>query len=138
MGLTNEDRIVDVGAGTRDFGRRLHDRGFYGYYLPVDGCIDGVDLDHWVPTAGLADFYICVEVLEHLRNPFRLMRLMEDTVRKGVVVTTPNSATVDTLGIDPTHRVALWQAHFHQIGWKTELRSFFAKDEDTILAWCRK
>lgn len=72
LGLQPGDLIVDVGAGMCDFDRYIRSvRGFDGRYLPIDGAIQGFDLNTWRPDLR-ADFYICLETLEHLTDPLLL------------------------------------------------------------------
>lgn len=66
LGLAAHDLIVDVGAGMCDldrYGRTV--RAWDGRYLPVDGAIDGTDLNTWHPTFE-ADFYVALELIEQL------------------------------------------------------------------------
>jgi hypothetical protein len=63
----------------------------------------GLDLDCWVPPRRW-DWFACLEVLEHLTSPTRLLDMMCDAAVHGVVVTTPNPEVVDVLALDPTHR----------------------------------
>lgn len=138
LGLRDGDRIVDVGAGSQDFHRCLQDAGYRVSYIPIDGSIDGTDLNEWTPPANPVDFYVCIEILEHLHNPFRLMDMLCSAARKGCVATTPNSEVIDTLAIDATHVTSLYEHHFRARGWKTELRSFFCEIDDSILAWSER
>lgn len=137
--------IVDVGAGTKDFKRRMDDwvnnplqtGHWHGKYIPIDGSIDGTDLNYWVPDIK-ADYYVCIELLEHLYNPFRLMDEMVRCAKKGVIITTPNSDVVDTLAIDSTHVTPLHRFHFEMRGWSAEIHSLFSKPNDSIVAWYKK
>lgn len=147
MGFKAKEKpsIVDVGAGTQDFKRRMGDwvhnpletGHWYGKYIPIDGSIDGTDLNYWVPTLK-ADYYVCIEVLEHLHNPFRLMDEMVRCAKKGVIITTPNSDVVDTLSIDSTHVTPLYAFHFEMRGWKTQIHQLFGNPNDSIVAWFTK
>lgn len=135
IGFDTYSSLVDVGAGSQDFGRFMREyTGWHGLYTPIDGAINGTDLNTWVPTRR-TDYYACIEVLEHVFDPWRLIRVMEWTCKHGLVYTTPNSDVVDTLNIDPTHRIALYDGDFQVLGYQTEIRSFFAKENDSILAW---
>jgi len=72
MGVAEHDVVYDLGAGMAEFGRRLYDREFYLRYVPVDGCIDGTDLNDWRDDPDLippADVFVAIEVMEHLRDP---------------------------------------------------------------------
>lgn len=102
-GLRDGMTVVDVGAGMTEFGYCLmHDHGFNVRYIPVDGGIDGTNLERWVPPRE-AHFFVALELLEHLYNPYRLLEAMKDKAKIGVVISTPNPETTDVIGMDPTH-----------------------------------
>lgn len=132
-GLHMDDDIVDVGAGRLEFERYMRSIGWNGRYTPIDGSIDGTDINHWVP--GPATWFVAIELLEHLDNPFRLMIQMSQQAFKGVVITTPNPAVVDVLAIDPTHVTPIPAEAFASRSWEHSIRSFFSKPHDSILAW---
>lgn len=108
IGFGPEDVIVDVGAGRGEFGLYVRQQfpKHRHTYVPVDGSIDGVDLETWCPQLR-ADFYVAIESLEHLRDPRRLLENMKVRATKGVIITTPNGECTDVLGMDPTHKTAL-------------------------------
>lgn len=135
MGLQEGDLVVDIGAGRCEFDHLLHELGLRVRYLPIDGSIDGTNLEVWCARNLRADFYVAIEILEHLREPFRLMLELMRTAKKGVLATTPNPNTVDVLGIDSTHVTPLDEDDFFFMGWDTEIRSHFGKKDDSILAW---
>ena len=134
MGLQDGDSVVDIGAGRQEFHKRLEERGFKVFYEPIDASIDGVDLNEWV-SPFRADFFVAIELLEHIHEPFRLMEDMEMKARKGVAATTPNPRTTDVLGMDPTHVCQIDETDFNNLGWYTEIRSFYGQPDDSILAW---
>ena len=103
MGLGDSHSLLDVGAGSCQLGRYLQERGWDGNYVPVDACLDGTDLETWKAPFPGPDFIACVEVVEHLHRPERLLFEMVQAARRGVVITTPNSEAVDVLTCDPTH-----------------------------------
>jgi hypothetical protein len=107
LGLTNNDLIVDVGAGMCDLDYVLRQRGWFGRYLPVDASIDpAIDLDVWFPTFE-ADFYVCIDTVEHVHDWRRLVLHLMGHARKGVLVTTADAETIDVLGMHPSHVSAL-------------------------------
>lgn len=110
MGLKNDMTIIDVGAGYGDFGRYLNEsEDWKGSYVPLDGSIDGVDFNEWVPDSDLkADFVVSIETIEHIDNPSRLVDIFKDIATVGIVVTTPNPEVVDVLAVDPTHVYPVW------------------------------
>jgi hypothetical protein len=137
-GLKDGDLIVDVGAGTCQFDHHLRTvEGWQGRYLGVDAVLDGTDLNVWQPMMK-ADFFVCIEVLEHLVNPERMMRLMTTYADKGVVCTTPNPDAVDVISCDPTHISVVPSQIFTDHGFVPMARSFFGVIDDTIVAVYRR
>jgi hypothetical protein len=146
MGLDHGDTLVDVGAGDCAFDGFLRRDGWSGQYVPIDGSIQGLDLDskHWsaedlacfVP----ADWYVAIEVLEHCDDWRYPLRLMMERARKGVVITTPNPDVVDVLAVDPTHRSPVPRAELHRTpGMASDLVTLNARGKgDTIVAWWEK
>lgn len=134
MGLDDNDTVIDLGAGREEFHKRLLERGYRVNYFPIDASIDGVDLDTWKPIAR-ADFFVAIELLEHLWHPFRLMQEMAGHADKGIAATTPNPRTTDVLGMDPTHVIPIYAEQFRYHGWDTEIRSFYGQEDDSVLAW---
>lgn len=128
------DSVCDVGAGRCEFARYMRSLSWAGSYHPVDGSLDGTDLNHWRPTERY-DWFVAIEVLEHLDDPYTLMQKLEAKANKGVIITTPNPEVVDVLDIDPTHVTPMHPHEFTLLGWRHEIRSFFAKENDSILAW---
>lgn len=134
-GLYNDYTICDVGAGWTDFDyylRREHD--WRGRYWPVDGAFDGIDLNDWEPPQPV-DYFIAIEVLEHLHTPFRLVQRLLALAQIRVIVTTPNPAVVNVLAVDPTHQTPIYRGLLEKYGFRVEERSFFGQDRDSLLAW---
>lgn len=120
MGLANDDLIVDVGAGSCDMDHWLRtSAGWRGRYLPIDGATTGTDLEGWKPSIP-ADWFVCIETLEHVTTWEPLLKAMIRLARKGVVVATPNGAVVDVLSTDPTHVAALTQKDLEKHGMTIE------------------
>lgn len=135
LGLAHGDLIVDVGAGMCDFDRYLRTvQAWDGRYLPVDGAIDGTDLNVWRPHFD-ADFFVALELIEHLRDPARLLFQLERHAAKGVIVTTPNPEVVDVLAIDRTHVTPVGADELAERGYSVEALRLFGKDADTLIAW---
>jgi len=145
LGLDDDCTVVDVGAGAHEFGCRLHtgrDRaqeppGVYlppsrARYYPVDAALDGVDLEHWTPRK--ADWFVALEIVEHLRAPARLLTEMAIKARRGVVVSTPNPQTTDVLGMDPTHQTAVTRSMLELAGYRVETASFYGREDDSLFA----
>jgi hypothetical protein len=137
MGLADGDLVVDVGAGRCEFDHFLRTSlGWTGRYLPVDGSLDGTDIERWAPPETLRpEFFVAIELVEHLHAPHRLMRRMRAHARKGVAVTTPNPETTDVLGMDATHVTPVHFEEFTARGWAAEKCSLFGQPEDSILAY---
>ena len=100
--VSQDNTIVDIGAGAGAFCQRLFD---YGYD------VTGVDIDKekWIPKAipflqlnidqGIQkyvnrqfDVACCFEVIEHVENPWNLMREIRSIVKPGglLLLSTPN------------------------------------------------
>src|SRR5688572_5717951 len=143
MGLNDFDSITDIGAGRKDFEKFMREQGWIGSYIPVDGCIDGVDLDAY-ECESMTDWVVAIEVLEHLYEPFRLLEdVKRFGARRGVVITTPNPEVVDVLAIDRTHVTPISYADLRVEGMTVERATLFAspkhrKENDTLLAWWKR
>lgn len=141
--LENSYTIADLAAGWTEFGHRFTERGFRGRYIPYDGAIDGKDLQHWVPPLAKLDVIVAIEFLEHLRHPGVLAEIMLQKAEKMVVVTTPNSAIVNTLKMDPDHVTALYEDDLYDMGFENvhSLPLFAGSewnprgDDDTLIGW---
>lgn len=102
-GLDDSMTIFDVGAGMTEFDYCLRvEYGWRGRYIPIDGGIDGTDLNEWVPPRE-AHWFVALELVEHLSLWPRLVREMKNKAIHGVVLSTPNPKTTDVIGMDPTH-----------------------------------
>lgn len=134
LGLSDLDTITDVGAGDGEFGKYLRECGWSGVYRPVDGLIDGTDLNLWTPQTR-SDFMVSIEVVEHLKEPMRLLKTLDLFTDKGVVVTTPNPAVVNVYAMDQTHINAVSAEDFYRAGYKVHPQIFFVEREDSLLAW---
>lgn len=135
LGLAHTDTIIDIGAGTCEFDFYLRTgQGWPGIYVPIDGAVDGTNIDLWEPRTH-AHFLTCIETIEHLHDPERLVNLMRKYATKGAVLTTPNPQAVDVLGMDSTHIHQFSPDYFTVHGWKTEIVSLFNTPNDTIIAW---
>ena len=146
-GLSDTLTIADLGAGWTDFGHRLTQRGFRGRYLPYDGAIDGKDLTYWEAPYTDIDWIVAIELLEHLRRPEELVERMMAKARVGVIITTPDSRHVDTLGMDSDHVIAIYPDMLTRWGFKWfdsqtlfpgtpyRTRGHEQTHGDTLLAW---
>lgn len=136
LGLAPGDVIYDLGAGHCQFDYFLRvEMRWRGVYVPVDGAIDGTDLDTWTPFGEQADFYILMETLEHLHEPMLLLERLQP--RKGIVLTTPNEAVVRTLEVDEDHRSVVPEGELRLAGFEIVPMNMFGKAGDTLLAWRR-
>jgi hypothetical protein len=139
LGLKRRDAICDLGAGRQDFCKFMRDEyGWCGDYFPVDGSIDGTDLQFW-DAPFRVPFYVCIEVLEHLHAPQILMNEMMKSCEKGAVATTPNPAVVDVMACDPTHVCEVPEELFNRLGWTTHTAELFKTGKmDSIVAVYRR
>lgn len=142
LGLKERDLIVDVGAGSCEFDRFLREEypGLEFKYLPVDGAVQGVDLDSddVLPLMPPAEWYVAIEVLEHLKQPARMIAAMQRRAA-GIVVTTPHT---DALGeeavraMDRTHVSPLRAGDLEAEGFSVSALDLFGcPDGDTIVGW---
>lgn len=134
-GLGHDDTVIDVGAGWTEFDYCLRTvGGSRCRYYPVDGCLDGVDLETWQPPRR-AEFFVALELLEHLRYPSDLVYAMQDACSKALVVSTPNPETTDVLGMDRTHRTPITTAMLGAWGFRfVEPVSFYGQPNDSLFA----
>lgn len=162
IGLDDNCTVVDVGAGMGEFGVRMHTgsreseaprfvKGADGEwlpprnhikpsrarYVPVDAAIDGVDLERWAPPRK-AEWFVCLEVLEHLRCPSRLMVELTLHATRGVIVSTPNPETTDVLNMDATHRSIVRRKALELARFQVREASFYGKPADSLFGvWTR-
>lgn len=156
-GLSDDSTVVDVGSGWGELGVRLHTGTLGRYvgefpkyvegapqwingfppsrarYIPVDAAVDGTDLNHWQPHRR-AEWFVCLEVLEHLTRPWLLIDRLRFAADKGIIVSTPNPDVVDVLGMDPTHHQAILAQQLRGKGFKVETRSFYGQPDDALFA----
>ncbi|MFN6965247.1 MAG: class I SAM-dependent methyltransferase [Pyrinomonadaceae bacterium] len=139
MGLADGDSVLDVGCGRGDFRQRLAERGFDVRYTGVDGAIDGRNLNTWSPSFWGYDWIVAIEVLEHLYFPKLHLINYKMAAVKGVVITTPNPATVDVLACDPTHVSIVYPSELAWAGYDFEPACLFNNDpQDSLIGWCRR
>lgn len=124
-GLTDDMTIVDVGAGMTELDYCLRaEYGWRGRYIPVDGGIDGVNLNYWTPPRE-AHFFVALEIIEHLANWRALIERMQRKALVGVVMSTPNPRTTDVIGMDPTHMVEVYSADLEPYAFKVSEETFY-------------
>lgn len=142
MGFSNGHSVLDVGAGRQEFCTYLRQQGWTGDYHPVDGSLDGVDIDDLVYYSHVQDdipfqydWVVAIEVIEHLYYAGHAIRQFPRWATKGVVVTTPNPKVVDVYAIDPTHVTAVRRYDLEAGSYVVAERSLFAKEDDSLVAW---
>lgn len=134
IGLSDTDTVYDIGAGMTEFDYCLRTEGnFKGRYIPIDGGIDGTDIDayDWFPPRQ-ADFFVALEILEHVNNPYWLVNKMKAKCRKAIIISTPNPMTTDVLGMDKTHKTPITEDMLSdwEFSWRTA--SFYGKPADSL------
>lgn len=143
QGLDDSMTVVDVGAGMTEFDFCLRaEYGWRGRYIPVDGGIDGTDLNTWVPPRD-AHFFVAMELVEHLNEWRTLLSRMQARATKGVVLSTPNPFTTDVLGMDPTHVTEVYPVELEGMGYTVTEETFYGGvfsggKPDSLLATWRK
>lgn len=124
-GLDDSMTVFDVGAGMTEFDYTLRaEYGFRGRYIPIDGGIDGTDLNAWIPPRD-GHWFVALELIEHLWNWPTLVGHMQARATQGVIVSTPNPRTTDVIGMDPTHVVAVDWADLVVAGFKPSEETFY-------------
>ena len=124
-GLDDSMTIFDVGAGMTEFDyclRREYD--WRGRYIPIDGGIDGTDLNSWIPPRE-AHWFVALELLEHLTCWDHLIVGMQAYASQGIVISTPNPRTTDVIGMDPTHVVEIHPDRLANRGFEVTEQTFY-------------
>lgn len=75
---------------------------------------------------------MALEILEHLANPARLVRVMQAHADKGLVVSTPNPA-VDVMAMDPAQVTAVPAETLASWGLHVEPCSLYGQPDDGLL-----
>jgi len=124
-GLDDSMTIFDVGAGMTEFDYTLRaEYNWRGRYIPIDGGIDGTDLNEWTPPRE-GHWFVALELVEHLTNWQGLVQKMQRSANRGIVVSTPNPRTTDVIGMDPTHVVEVYPAHLENHGFEVTEETFY-------------
>lgn len=124
-GLDDSMTIFDIGAGMTEFDFTLRaEYGWRGRYIPVDGGIDGTDLNAWTPPRE-AHWFVALELVEHLTNWRGLVEGMQLKASQGVVLSTPNPRTTDVIGMDPTHVVEVHPQELTSLGFGVSEETFY-------------
>ncbi len=125
IGLLNSDTVLDLGAGFTEFDYHIRTTlDWRGRYIPIDGSIDGTDLDEWFPPREY-DFAVALEILEHLEQPHDLIYNLQRVTNKAIIVTVPNPRTTDVLGMDRTHVSIITQEMLERWGFEVEERMHY-------------
>lgn len=132
-GLDDSDTVADIGAGMTEFDYCLRTTfDWRGRYFPVDGGLDGTNLNDWTPPREV-DWFVALEILEHLDKWRMALRKMQMYARKGIIISTPNPRTTDVLGMDPTHVVAIDKDMLNSMGVRVSEESFYGQSADSLL-----
>ncbi len=98
-----EGKLLDAGAGTGELSAALSGMGFKVSSCDIHpkdfrhGSCRKVDLNRDMPyKKNEFDHVVCAEVVEHIENPYHLLRQANKVMKKGgcLVITTPNIANV--------------------------------------------
>lgn len=124
-GLDDTMTVFDIGAGMTEFDYCLRrEYNWRGRYIPIDGGIDGTDIDKWYPPRD-AHWFVALEILEHLDDPYILAIVMKNCATRGVIFSTPNPRTTDVLGMDPTHTHAIDGDKMRRLGYDVSEQTFY-------------
>lgn len=140
-GLVDGMTVIDIGAGMTEFAYcMMHDWNLNIRYIPVDGGIDGVNLDHpaWRPPRD-AHFIVGLEIIEHLHLWDEVVSQMKSHAARGVVLSTPNPRTTDVIAMDQTHVVSIWPHMLEELGFSVSEETFYGGvwsngEPDSLLA----
>lgn len=133
--LLDSDTVFDIGAGMTEFDYYLRvSCGWKGRYCPIDGGIDSTNIDDWTPPRD-AEWFVLLEILEHLYKPAMLLEKIKQYATKGIVLSTPNSRTTDVLGMDHTHVTIIEFDMLKDLGFTVQERSFYGSPCDSLFAW---
>ena len=130
MGLSDRDRIVEVGATDGDFDFFLRaEEEWRGLYVPLGAPVDSTSFDDWASSIE-ADFFVSINLLERISQPFTLMALMAIRARKGVVavVLNPEPLTEGKI-VTP-----ISSDDFAIHGWDARVLSLGGREKDSIIA----
>ena len=128
QGIDDSMTVTDIGAGWTEFDFCLRaEFEFRGRYIPVDGGIDGTDLNFWSP-ARASEFFVGLEIIEHIHDWKRLVRSLQASATRGVVLSTPNPETTDVLAMDPTHVVEVHREELERLGFVVTEETFYGGD----------
>lgn len=124
-GLDDSMTVFDVGAGMTEFDYCLRaEYNWRGRYIPIDGGIDGTNLNLWTPPRE-AHWFVALEILEHLWNWRGLVDRMQAKASQGIVISTPNPATTDVIGMDSTHVCEVFEADLGARGFDVTAETFY-------------
>jgi SAM-dependent methyltransferase len=100
-------RVLDVGCGNGYLGKILADRGYLVTGIEQRGGTDRqfppevrlveADLEHGIPALdGAFDYAICADVLEHLRDPLKVLKQVRAILAPGglLIASLPNSGNL--------------------------------------------
>lgn len=142
-GFDDSMTVVDVGAGMTEFDYCLRvEYNWRGRYIPVDGGIDGTDLNNWTPPRE-AHWFVALELLEHLHNWRNLLTVMQNMAHRGIVVSTPNPFTTDVLGMDHTHVTEIFPQDLEDFNFTVTAETFYGgvfsggKPDSLFGSWSR-
>lgn len=142
-GLRDGMTVFDIGAGMTEFAFcMMNEYKLNVRYIPIDGGIDGTNLEEWTPSRD-GHFFVALELIEHLHNWERLVDSMKLAATMGVVLSTPNPRTTDVLGMDPTHVRAVWPGQLEGMKFDVSEQTFYGGvfsngEPDSLLATWRK
>lgn len=135
-GLTDNDILLDLGAGWTELDIYLRrEQDWRGRYWAIDGWM-GLDIAKFLAPREV-DWTVLLEVVEHF-VPFEAETVVaraKMTSQKGVVLTTPNPATTDVLGMDADHKFHVFGSWLVERGFKVEVQSLYGQPDDSLLAY---
>lgn len=124
-GLDDSMTVFDVGAGMTEFDYTLRvEYDWRGRYVPIDGGIDGTDLEVWTPPR-MTEWFVALEIAEHLSNVDMFLTKMKMYATQGVILSTPDPRTTDVLGMDSTHKTEIHKDYLESLGFNVTEQYFY-------------
>ncbi len=142
-GLTDDDTLVDIGAGWTELDYCLRkEYDWRGRYIPIDGGISNLDLNSWVPERQV-EWFVGLEILEHLTEPERLVNVLQNSTVKGGVVSVPDPAKVDVFALDSTHVTEVHETDLREWGFEVTSEQLYGGvfsegANDALMGWWLK
>lgn len=92
--------------------------------MPLDAGLMHLDLETWSPEREV-EHVVALEIIEHLRDPERLVRALQGRCTKAMVISVPNPETTDVFAMDETHQSMPDRGFLEGLGFAVEEATFY-------------